>query len=160
MIHRPAHPKIAPARVVAMAAFALTALLAGRAQADTSTIAASQAWTPVQAQAGVDTPVYMSLANTGNRPDTLLRVRCPVATFTEFRVLDHGEGVPAPRLVKSLPVAVGQSALNPDGPRIMLLQTIEPLPTGARFTCTLTFQNAGSVGVAIQAGESAQAASN
>jgi copper(I)-binding protein len=38
----------------------------------------SKAWTPAAGRTGADVPLYVTIANHGSEPDSLLRVRCPV----------------------------------------------------------------------------------
>ena len=128
--------------------------------AGASSVEVSKAWAPAVGQAGADVPVYMTIANHAGEPDTLLRARCPVANFFEQRTTDYGEGAPAGREIKSIPVPVGQPlVLAPGGYHLMLLKTTQPLKQGDTFTCSLTFKNGGrqdvSVTVAAEGAETA-----
>ena len=51
----------------------------------------SRAWTPAVTKTGTDTPLYLTIANRASEPEELLRVRCPVAHFSEKRTTDKGE---------------------------------------------------------------------
>ncbi|WP_158807013.1 copper chaperone PCu(A)C [Beijerinckia sp. L45] len=126
------------------------------AHADDASIVVSHAWTPIQAQSGVDTALYLRIENHGKDADALTRARCPVATFTEKKVVDIGEGVPAPRTVTSVPLPASSTTdLTPKTGFVALLQTTEALPVGTSFTCTLTFRIAGSIDVAVVAATAA-----
>src|SRR5690349_12829316 len=137
----------------------LSACLAAAADASPS-VELSKAWAPAAAQAGADVPVYMTIANRGAEPDGLLRFRCPAANFTEQRTTDYGEGAPAGREIKSIPVPANQTlVLAPGGYYLMLLKTTQPLKQGDTFTCSLTFKNGGRQDVSVTvAAEGARAA--
>ena len=113
-------------------------------------IEVSNAWTPPAAQTRIDVPVYMTVANRADAPDSLLRVRCPVANFAEKHVTDRGEGGFAMREVKAIAIPAGGTVtLAPRGPHLMLLQTKQALQPGETFTCSVVFQKAGAVPVEV-----------
>ena len=115
----------------------------------------SKAWTPAAAQPRGDQPVYLTITNHADAPDTLTRVRCPseIADFTEKHATDRGEGGLAMREVKSFAVpAGGTTALAPEGNHLMLLHLRAPLQDGQTFTCSLVFQKAGTVPVEVKVG--------
>ena len=110
----------------------------------------SNAWTPASAQTRIDVPVYMTVANRTDAPDSLLRVRCPVADFAEKHVTDRGEGGVAMREVKAIAIPPGTTVtLAPRGPHLMLLHTKQALQPGETFTCSVVFQKAGTVPVEV-----------
>ncbi len=110
----------------------------------------SDAWVAPTDRKGGDVPLYVTVANVGGQPDTLLRVRCPVAQFTEKRTVDRGEGGTASREVRSIPIPADHTLiLEPHGFHIMLLQTTQPLLQGDTFSCALTFEQAGSKEVVV-----------
>lgn len=134
-------------------AAAIVARLAVAANASSSTIELSKAWTPATAQTGGDRPIYMTVINRGDAPDNLVRVRCPtdLADFTEKHVTDRGEGGTAMREVKSFAIpANGTTTLMPGGNHLMLLQVRKPLQEGQAFTCSVVFQKAGTVPVEVK----------
>lgn len=127
----------------------LTAMPVMAAQAQ-SAIEVSGAWTPASAQTRVDAPVYMTIANRSDGPDSLVRVRCPVADFSEKHVTDRGEGGVAMREVKAIAIPAGATVtLAPRGPHLMLLHTRQALQAGETFTCSVVFQKAGAVSVEV-----------
>ena len=141
-------------------AAAVMVVLAANPVAAEEAIEVSRAWTPAPAKMGADTKLFMTIANHGAAPDSLLRARCPVANFTVKYTTDHGEGAPTLREVKTIEVPAGGTvALAPDGYSVMLLQTREALQPGQSFTCTVTFQQAGprEVSVAVAAPDATQA---
>src|SRR5690348_7087717 len=129
----------------------LSACLASAAAADASpSVESSKAWAPAAAQAGADVPVYMTIANRAAEPGGLLRFRCRAANFTEQRTTDYGEGAPAGREIKSIPVPADQTlVLAPGAYHLMLLKTTQPLKQGDTFPCTLTFKNSGRQDVSV-----------
>jgi copper(I)-binding protein len=133
----------------------LLCTLSSPAFADSAvTIRLSAAWVHAGTQTGADAALMMTVTNTGDTPDSLIRVRCDAATFTELRVVDTGEGAPAPRVVKSIPVAAKASVkLSDQTAYIALLQTTQPLPKDAAFDCKLTFRQAGTLDAHVVASD-------
>jgi periplasmic copper chaperone A len=126
------------------------ALAVSAARADAPSIEISKAWAPAAGAAGGDVPVYMTIVNHGAEPDSLLRFRCPAANFTEQRTTDHGEGAPAGREIKSIPVPANQTlVLAPGAYHLVLLKVTQPLKQGDTFPCTLTFKNGGRQDVSV-----------
>jgi copper(I)-binding protein len=125
--------------------FVSSAELTILAQAAPAGLELSGAWVPATDEKGADVPLYLTIANHAEQPDTLMRVRCPVAQFTEKRTVDRGEGGAAGREVRTIPVPVHDTlALDAEGFHIVLLQTTQPLLVGNTFTCSLAFQQAGA----------------
>jgi len=134
-------------RFVLAGAFTAVPLMRAEAQ---SAIEISKAWTPALAQTRVDTPVYMTIGNRSDAPDSLVRVRCPVADFAEKHATDRGEGGFAMREVKAIAIPAGGTVtLAPQGVHVMLLHTKQPLQPGETFTCSVVFQKAGAVPVEV-----------
>ncbi|HEY7845094.1 MAG TPA: copper chaperone PCu(A)C [Bradyrhizobium sp.] len=110
------------------------------------TLKVAEAWVPVTDKVGADVPLLLTVQNETPAADTLLRVRCPVANFSERHTLDRGEGAPAMRTVPSIPIAAGgTTVLKADGYHVMLLQTRQPLVAGEKFTCSISFRKAGTI---------------
>ena len=111
-----------------------------------ATLKVADARVPATDKVGADVPLLLTVHNEAGSEDALLRVRCPVANFSERHTVDRGEGAPAMRSVRSIPiVAVGTTVLKADGYHIMLLQTRQPLAAGEKFTCAIDFQKAGTI---------------
>ena len=128
--------------IVALIAMAIGSMAHG----GESTLKVADAWVPTAEKVGVDVPLSLTVQNESGADDTLLRVRCPVANFSERHTVDRGEGAPAMRSVRSIPIAAsGATVLKADGYHIMLLQTRQPLATGDKFTCAIDFQKAGTI---------------
>ena len=132
----------------------LLACLATAAAAPAN-VSVAEAWTP-PARLGADTPLFMTIRNAG-ADDALLRTRCTAATFTEPHLVDHGEGFPSMRTVRSLSVIAGDTRLHPDGPHVMLLQTTRALAPGDSFECSITFRDGGTQTVQVSVGDPAHA---
>ena len=135
----------------ALAAVLVTAaaVAAGTAaRADTAPLGVTDAWTPAAAASGATVPLYMTVTNTG-AADALLRIRCPVANFTDKRVMDVGEGGLSAREVKALPLPTGKTVLKAGGAFVQLLQTTQPLAAGDHFDCHLSFKSGTSLDVPV-----------
>lgn len=111
----------------------------------------SEAWVPATPDVGRDIPLLVTIRNDTTAPEALMRVRCPVANFSERHTVDRGEGAPAMRSVPSIPIPAGSTlVLQPTAYHVMLLQTREALEPGKRFTCTIVFQKAGSIETEVE----------
>jgi len=106
---------------------------------------------PASDEIGVDLPLLMTIRNDAAEADAILRVRCPFANFSEKHTVDRGEGAPAMREVKSIPIPQNQTIeLKRDGFHVMLLQTRQKLVDGETFTCAVAFQKAGTKETEVQ----------
>ena len=106
---------------------------------------------PASDEIGIDLPLLMTIRNDAAVADAILRVRCPFANFSVKHTVDRGEGAPAMREVKSIPVPENRTIeLKPDGYHVMLLQTRQKLVNGEKFTCAITFQKAGTKETEVQ----------
>ena len=106
---------------------------------------------PASDEIGIDLPLLMTIRNDTAEADAILRVRCPFANFSEKHTVDRGEGAPAMRAVKSIPIPENKTIeLKRDGYHVMLLQTRQKLVDGETFTCAVTFQKAGTKETEVQ----------
>jgi copper(I)-binding protein len=106
----------------------------------------SDAWVHAADQVGGNIALSMTIKNEADIADTLLRVRCPVANFSEKHTVDRGEGSPAMRAIPSIPIAASSTTvLKPDAYHVMLLQTRQALAAGEAFNCSIVFQKAGTI---------------
>ena len=106
---------------------------------------------PASDEIGIDLPLLMTIRNDAAVADAILRVRCPFANFSVKHTVDRGEGAPAMREVKSIPVPENKTIeLKPDGYHVMLLQTRQKLADGETFTCAVVFQKAGTRETEVQ----------
>lgn len=105
----------------------------------------SDAWVHAAEQVGGNVALSMTIKNEADVVDALLRVRCPVANFSEKHTVDRGEGSPAMRAIPSIPIAASSTTvLKPDAYHVMLLQTRQTLAAGEAFNCSIVFQKAGT----------------
>ena len=129
------------------AAFAASPAIA----ADATSLTVTDAWSPAAADIRTDVALYMTIANKAPEADELLRIRCPVALFSEKRTTDYGEGAPSAREIKTIPVAAGETlVLAPGKYHVMLLETTQPLKEGQAFSCTVAFRKAGNQQVEVK----------
>ena len=143
---------LAGAGLIAAALGMQTGLLFG---ATTVAVKISQAWVPPADHAGGDLPLSMTIKNEADTADTLVRVRCPVANFSEKHIVDRGEGAPAMRAIPAIPIAANSTiVLKPDGYHVMLLQTRQTLAEGETFTCAVVFQKAGTIETEVRVSRS------
>jgi copper(I)-binding protein len=106
---------------------------------------------PASDQVGIDLPLLMTIRNDAAEADAISRVRCPIANFSEKHTVDRGEGAPAMRAVKSIPIPENKTIeLKRDGYHVMLLQTRQKLVDGETFTCSVVFQKAGTKETEVQ----------
>ena len=106
---------------------------------------------PASDEIGIDLPLLMTVRNDAAAADAILRVRCPFANFSEKHIVDRGEGAPAMRPVKSIPIPENKTTeLRRDGYHVMLLQTRQKLVNGETFTCAVVFQSAGTKETEVQ----------
>jgi copper(I)-binding protein len=139
--------RAASAAMIGLASIAV----AGAAGAAEHDLVVSKAWTPVT-ERGANVPLSMTITNQGDA-DLLLRARCDAANFSEQHTVDHGEGFPAMRVIKSIPVAAhGTTQLGADGDHVMLLQTTHALAAGETFSCKISFRDAGPQDVTVMVG--------
>jgi len=111
------------------------------------------AWVPASDRTGVDVPLLMTIQNETTSADQMLRISCPVANFAEKQTVDRGEGAPAMRSIKSIPIpAAGAITFKTSSHHVMLLQTRQILTEGDSFRCSIVFQNAGSLETEVHIG--------
>jgi periplasmic copper chaperone A len=139
----------------------LAASLLGLAVAITATptvadeaIKISDAWVQAADQVGGNVVLSMTVTNEAGAADALMRVRCPVANFSERHIVDRGEGAPAMRSIPSIPIAAGTTtSLKADAYHVMLLQTRQALVAGESFNCSIVFQKAGTIETEVKVRE-------
>lgn len=132
--------------VARLGAAAILSAVAPAFAGDRPALQISNAWVPASDMTGADVPLLMTISSQGTEADALLRVSCPAANFSEMHTVDRGEGAPAMRAIKSIPVpAAGEIMLKPEAYHVMLLQTRQVLAKGDTFICSFTFQKAGKL---------------
>lgn len=137
-------------RFLALGLVAAVALTPGFVAAGDA-LQVTNARVPASDEIGIDLPLLMTIRNDAAVADAILRVRCPFANFSVKHTVDRGEGAPAMREVKSIPVPENRTIeLKPDGYHVMLLQTRQKLADGETFTCAVVFQKAGTRETEVQ----------
>ncbi|WP_165445507.1 copper chaperone PCu(A)C [Bradyrhizobium uaiense] len=117
----------------------------------TESLAIVDARVPAIDKAGGDLSLTMTIKNEADSADALLRVRCPVANFSERHIVDRGEGAPAMRSISNIPIPPKATLeLKRDGYHVMLLQLRQALAPGETFKCAVVFQKAGTIETEVQ----------
>lgn len=116
------------------------------------------AWVRVVPNASVSV-AYFTLVNLGSETDTLLAASSPVAAAAEVHQTLTDNGTSRMRPAGELSIAPGgKLAFAPGGLHVMLTGITQPLVPGESVPLTLTFREAGSITVALQARDAASAA--
>lgn len=148
-------PPHAVTGVLSLVVFAAGAGIGPASAADSRQLRIAQARLPAIEQVGGDVPLLMAITNDGVEADALLRVNCPFANFAEKHTVDRGEGSPAMRAIKSIPIPANQTTeLKADGYHVMLLQTRQKLVAGEALHCSVAFQKAGLLETEVQVSHS------
>lgn len=114
--------------------------------------------TPPGASTGA---AYLSIANRGKTPDSLVRASTPRAQATELHSMSMDGNIMRMRQVQAVAAAAGATVkLEPGGFHLMLTGLKQPLKTGERFPLTLHFEKAGQITVEIVVQEVAAAGSH
>ena len=93
---------------------------------------------------------FLTIENTGDTPDRLLKAASPVAARTEVHTVIKEGDVMRMREVQAIELAPkSKTELKPGGYHIMLMELAAPLKAGDRFPLTLVFEKAGAVTVDI-----------
>jgi copper(I)-binding protein len=89
---------------------------------------------------------YVTIRNTGDRPERLTEVTTPVAGHAETHAMAHEGGVMKMRPAGPLEIPPGgELRLAPGGLHIMLMELKQPLTEGESLPLTLIFETAGEV---------------
>jgi copper(I)-binding protein len=108
--------------------------------------------TPSLAGSGNGAAYFVTLENTGDKPDRLLRASTPVAASVELHNMGmDAQGVMRMREVDGIALAPKASIkMRPGmGFHLMLIGLRQPLKEGATFPMTLSFERAGKVEVKV-----------
>jgi copper(I)-binding protein len=130
----------------------LIAGLVGTALAgEVSTLGPLEIDTPwARASIGTARPAaaYVTIRNTGDQPDRLIRIETPVAARPEVHEMVHEGGAMKMRPAGPLEIPPGgEVRLEPGGRHIMLMQLKELLEQGGQVPLTLVFEKAGAITV-------------
>lgn len=132
--------------IVLLAGMVFTPLAAD----DSKHIVIDKPWARASAGNAPNGAVYMTLRNTGERPDRVLGGSSPVAGQVQVHNTVRKNNVMRMRPVDNLEVpAGGSTALAPGGLHIMLMGLKSPLKQGTTVRISLEFERAGKVAVDI-----------
>jgi hypothetical protein len=97
---------------------------------------------------------YMEIRNRGSQPDRLLSASTAVAKRVEMHVTQREGEVMKMRQVQSFEIPARERyALRPGGSHFMLVDLVQPLEKGERFTMKLRFERAGELEIELEVQE-------
>ena len=97
---------------------------------------------------------YMEIRNRGAQPDRLLSASSAVAKRVEMHVTQREGEVLKMRQVESFEIPARERfTLRPGGSHLMLVDVVQPLQKGERFTMKLRFERAGEMEVELEVQE-------
>jgi len=127
----------------------LVLLLAACANSDTA-IQVDDAW--ARPTSSGPSAAYLTIRNTGNRPDRLVGARSPCCASIEIHVTeikdDRMSMAPVEGGIGLDPGATLR--FEPAGHHLMLFDPVEPLRVGMRFEITLEFDPTGDIPVEVE----------
>jgi len=93
---------------------------------------------------------YLSIENRGQHSDRLLAADTPIAGHAELHEHVHQDGLMKMQQIDSIEIAPGERVeFTPGGHHIMLFDLKQPLVAGSSYPMTLTFEQAGEVGIEV-----------
>lgn len=135
---------------IALAATLIAGILSGAALAGEVTVGDLKIDQPYARATVPGAPVaggYMTITNTGSRPDRLVGGSAPFAAKVEIHEMKmQGDIMKMRELTKGLEIpAKGSVTLKPGGYHVMFMKLKEQLMEGEKRTATLVFEKAGKV---------------
>ena len=107
--------------------------------------------TPPGAKVGVG---YLEIRNNGAQPDRLLSASTSVAKRVEMHITEQAGEVAKMRQLRAFEVPGRERlTLEPGGAHLMLVDLVQPLKKGERFSMTLRFERAGELEVQFEVQE-------
>ena len=94
-----------------------------------------------------NTAAYLTIVNSGDRPERLLSVRCGCASMVMVHKTEMAGGMARMNDASVTVPAHGEVVFRPDGLHLMVVGLTKPLVAGAEQPLTLTFEHAGAVTV-------------
>lgn len=129
------------AALIALAVLAAPALAhAGDVQVTRPVIRASIGRSP-------NTAAYLTIVNSGDRPERLLSVRCGCASMVMVHKTEMANGMAKMDDASVTVPPHGEAVFRPDGLHLMVMGLTKPLIAGGEQPLTLTFEHAGAVTV-------------
>ena len=105
-------------------------------------------------QNGGTSAIFMTIQNTGDTADRLIRASANVAETVELHRSTVEDGVMRMRPVEAIEIPAGGSVeLKPGDYHIMLINLTQDLNVGDQFTATLEFEQAGTIEVEVEVRE-------
>lgn len=106
----------------------------------------SGAWSRATIGASRPAVLYVDIANTGTKDDTLIGVATPIAAMPMLHETVVTDGVASMPHTMSIPIPAGQTVrLAPGGYHGMLMDLTGALKEGDSFPVTLSFRDGGDV---------------
>lgn len=140
--------------ILALAAALTIAAPAAAHQYKAGDLAIGHPWSR-PAAAGMNGAGYLTVTNTGAKPDVLLKVETAAAERVEIHQGSMAGGVMKMKdLPNGMPIPAGGTAtFAPGGNHLMMVRLKQALKNGDKVPATLVFKNAGRVAVefAVQA---------
>jgi periplasmic copper chaperone A len=132
----------------------LALLVAGGAQAASSSIDVQKAWARASPGGARTGAAYLTILNNGSTDDRLLAASAPVAARVELHISTMNNGVMEMRPLPAVDVKSGSRVVfKPGAMHVMLIDLAAPLVEGQSFPLTLTFEKAGSIAVTVKVGK-------
>jgi copper(I)-binding protein len=92
--------------------------------------------------------VYFTVSNSGEEADALVGATSDASDTVEVHETTMSDGVAEMAPVESVEIAAGsETAFEPGGYHVMLLELPEPLEVGSSISVTLEFEQAGEITV-------------
>lgn len=138
-------------RLSAVALAALVALPAAWAQSVShGPLKIERPWARETASMARAGGAFMTIENTGDMPDKLLRASTPAAARTEVHTVIMDGNVMRMREVPAIELAPrSKTELKPGGYHVMLMELKAPLKAGDSVPLTLVFEKAGTVTINV-----------
>lgn len=101
--------------------------------------------------------VYMTISNSGDTPDALVKASASIAGTTELHQTVTEGNTTRMEPVQSIEIpAGGQVVLKKGGLHVMMMKVQPGIKVGDKFSLTLTFEKAGSVTLEVTVAEIAE----
>lgn len=138
-------------KMTMMLAFALLATPAWANDVQHGSITIKEPWARETIASGKAGGSYMMIINAGEHTDRLIGASSPVAAKVELHThIKDGEVMRMREVEGGIEVPAGETTmLAPGGFHVMMMGLNGPLQEGASFPLTLTFENAGEVGIEV-----------
>ena len=140
-------------RLALIAALALLPLSAEASTYRLGNLEAGQPWSR-PAVAGTNGVGYVTLANRGKAPDTLVKIASPLAAKVEMHKTVMSGAVMSMQKQETVALpAGGQVVFGPSGYHLMLIGLTKTLKAGDEVPATLTFASGAKVKIAFAVGD-------